>query len=224
MEIVISKVTKKNDVDHGSVRGFRDASRFEPRRGIAVDEQLALGLDLGTACGYSFAILHPNGTWEFNPWFMGLWDLSSGRYDTGNIGFLRLRQFLHTVRPTIVWYEDVKFTPSEAVTRFNASRIIARAATSAELIGAFKQTLVLWCEDRDVHCTGIPIGTIKKRATGKGNANKEDMIRACNLEFQTNFDVESYHTTGADNVADAAWVLRTGLDELGDAIDVKKSK
>ena len=213
----MAKSSKTDVSDHQPVQSFRDPSRFFLRHLHEPSDKIALGIDLGTCCGYAYSIIRPDGSWEFNPWFMGLWDLSSGRYDTGNIGFLRLRYFLAKMRPHIVFYEDVKNTPSEAVTRYNASRLLARAATSSELLGAFKQTLVLWCEDHGAHCTGIPIGTIKRCATGKGNANKEQMIQACNREFNTNFEHDTYAMTGADNVADAAWVLRTGLIELGDA-------
>ena len=196
---------------------YNNPARFacQDDRNVLVDK-VALGLDLGTNCGYAYSIIRPDGTWDFQPWYMGLWDLSTGRYDSGNLGFLRLRCFLTRVCPDIVFMEEVRYTPAEAVNRYNAARIVARAATSAELLGAFKQTVSLWCNDHDVHCAGIPIGTIKKRATGRGNANKTQMIEACNEEFQTNFDVEGYETTGVDNIADAAWVLRCGLEEYGD--------
>ena len=146
------------------VQRSKDPSRFILQHEPAEEHKIALGLDLGTLCGYAYAVCRPDGTWETNPWYMGLWDLSTGRYDTGNLGFLRLRCFLAEVRPSIVFYEDVKFTPSEAISKYNASRVMARAATSSELIGAFKQTLCLWCEDHGVHCTGIPIDTIKNIA------------------------------------------------------------
>ena len=181
-------------------------------------DRVALGLDLATNCGYAYAVHRTPAAWEFNPWQMGVWDLAAGRYDTGGIIFLKLRRFLYEVNPALVFYEDVKYTPAEAITKFNAAQALARAATSAELIGALKMTLVAWCTDHKVDCTGVPIGTIKKLATGKGNANKELVIEACNQTFGTNFDPTAYKTTGADNVADAAWVLRTGLDEFGEAV------
>jgi hypothetical protein len=191
---------------------YKDPTQFQLDK--TNTDSVVLGLDLGTNCGYAIGLVRPNGDVDVEPWSMGLWDLSTGRYDTGNLGFLRLRRFLAMVSPTIVYYEDVKYTPEEAITRYNAARILARAATSSELIGAFKQTLCLWCEDHGAACLGIPIGTIKRMATGRGNANKEDMIRACNAKFRTNFDVETYSTTGADNVADAAFVLLAGIAEL----------
>jgi Holliday junction resolvasome RuvABC endonuclease subunit len=136
---------------------------------------------------------------------MGQWDLSAGPYDSGAIRFVRLRQFLSAVKPDLVAFEDVKYTPSMKLNKVNAHAMVARAATAGELFGAFKSTVATWCEENGVPCTSFSIQHIKKRATSKGNANKEAMILACNREFGTEFEVESYESTGVDNVADAAW-------------------
>jgi hypothetical protein len=37
-------------------------------------------------------------------------------------------------------------------------------------------TLAAVCEEHGIKCVGIPVGTIKKHATGRGNATKEEMI------------------------------------------------
>ena len=200
------------------VRKCSDPSRFDKPHDLGPDAKIVLGLDMGTNCGYSYAIIRKDGSWEFNPWFMGLWDLSTGRYDSGNLGFLRLRRFLTEVSPCAIFYEDVKFTPGEAITKYNASRVLARAATSSELLGAFRQIIMMWAEDHGAICAGVPIGTIKRKATGRGVASKEDVIKACNAKFSTNFDIETYTTTGADNVADSAFVLVCGLEEYGNVL------
>jgi len=179
--------------------------------------KVALGLDLGTRCGYAYAVQTANDLWEFNSWFMGVWDLSSGRYDSGNIGFFRLYAFLDAINPCAVFYEKVRFTPA-GMNNFNAARIMARAATASEFLGAMRQTMLSWCNNNDAAATGIPIGTIKLRATGSGRVGKPDVIQACNREYGTTFDPETYKTSGADNVADACWVLRCGLERYGTAI------
>lgn len=183
------------------------------------DCKIILGLDLGTNCGYCFGLVYKEKEEVvILPEYMGQWDLSAGPYDSGAIRFVRLRRFLNEVKPDLVAYEDVKFTPSEALTRFSAARVLARASTSAELIGAFRATVVTWCEEKDIPCTGIPIGTIKKRATGKGNASKELIIEACNKEFKTDFDIKDYATTGADNVSDAAWIVKVASEQYSSGI------
>lgn len=175
---------------------------------------MVLGLDLGTSCGYAISYV-PRGKpidADRLTTMLGQWDLSAGPYDSGAIRFVRLRQFLSILKPDLVVYENVKYTPPEAPNRFNANAIVARAATPIEWFGALKATVSTWCEEAGVPCTGFPIGTIKKRATGKGNANKSDMIRACNETFGSDMDADDYESAGYDNIADAAWVCLLGIE------------
>jgi hypothetical protein len=134
---------------------------------------------------------------------MGQWNLSAGQYDSGAIRFVRMRQFLTYLSPDLVCYEDVKFDPPMG--QFNKGALLARVATASEFLGALKATVCTWCEENNVPCTGFKIAQIKKRATMKGNANKELMIQACNEMFGSDFDVDGYETSGVDNIADAAF-------------------
>jgi len=173
--------------------------------------KLALGLDLGTTTGYAYTYFEPNVPTKKSGVAMGQWNLSAGPYDSGAIRFVRLRQFLSILMPDLVLFEDVRYTPQRG-NKFTVGAIIARAANAGELFGAFKATLCTWCEENNVPCQGIGIGQIKKFATNKGNANKVEMIEACNAKFQTEFDVDDYESTGVDNIADAAFVMAMGLD------------
>ena len=49
---------------------------------------------------------------------------------------------------------------------------------AAHAYGGFLAHLSAWCEDNKIPYLGIPVGTIKKHLTGKGNANKQAMINA----------------------------------------------
>lgn len=175
---------------------------------------LVLGLDLGTNCGYSYAYVKDKELIvpEKLNMHIGQWDLSAGPYDSGALRFVRLRQFLSVLKPDLVAFEDVRYTPSEKLTKFNMHAILARAATSCEFFGALKATVSSWAEENGVSCGSFPIGTIKRRATGKGNANKSDMIKACNEMFRTEFDSENYETAGYDNAADSAFVCLLALE------------
>jgi hypothetical protein len=178
-------------------------------------KKLILGLDLGTTCGYSYGFYVPGQPASptcIDKNFVGNWDLSAGPYDSGAIRFLRLRYFLSAVRPNAVFYEDVKFTPP-GINKFNAHAILARTATSSEFIGALRATVCTWAHENDVPCTGFGIGTIKRRATARGRADKEDIIRACNEMFGTTLDPDGYQTTGVDNIADSAFVCLLGLEQ-----------
>jgi len=183
-------------------------------------KRLVLGIDLGTNCGISFSLYQPGDPVSpslIQARHMGQWDLSAGPYDSGAIRFLRLRHFLSAVRPDLVFYEDVKFDPP-GINKMNAGAVLARTATSSEFLGALKATVATWCEEHDVPCSGFKIGTIKKRATGRGNANKEQMIEACNKMFGSSFETEGYETTGVDNIADSAFVCLLGLEQYADGL------
>jgi len=195
----------------------RDPDAVQPiERG---DTKLALGLDLGTTTGYAYKLFKPGTTIQWDDVAMGQWDLSAGPYDSGAIRFVRLRQFLSIIKPDLVTFEDVRYTPAIAgMNKFSIGAIIARAANSAELFGAFKATLCTWCEEHKVPCQGVGIGQIKKYATDKGNASKTDMILACNQKFKSNFGIDDYDSTGADNIADAAFVLVIGLESYSKGV------
>jgi len=49
---------------------------------------------------------------------------------------------------------------------------------AAHIYGGFVATLQTWCLQNAIEYRGIPVGTIKKHITGKGNAGKEDVIMA----------------------------------------------
>lgn len=202
---------------------YSDIKRMaeESRKIRREESKMILGLDLGTNCGYCYGFLTSNDSFIVEPWQMGIWDLSAGPYDSGAIRFVRLRKLLSALKPDFVAYEDVKFTPSEAITKFSAARVMARAAKASELIGAFRATVILWCEERNIPSTGFGIGTIKKRATGSGNAGKEEMIRACNEFFKTDFDPDTYTSTGVDNIADAAFVCLLAFENYGSGLLAK---
>jgi hypothetical protein len=176
--------------------------------------KLALGLDLGSSCGYAFTYFQPGRPYEIGKYTLGLgqWDLSAGNYDSGAVRFVRLRQFLAVIRPDLVLFEDVRYTPAETPNRINAHAIVARSALPTEWFGALKATVGTWCEESDVPCQGVPIQHIKKRATGKGNANKEQVIKACNELFGANLEVEGYESSGVDNIADASFALLIGVE------------
>jgi Holliday junction resolvasome RuvABC endonuclease subunit len=85
-------------------------------------------------------------------------------------------------------------------------RVYAHSGTeAAHLYGYFMHTLAAVCEEMHVKCVGIPVTTIKKFTTGKGNASKEDVI---------NFAKSCGYNLLDDNAADALAILLTGLRTL----------
>ena len=60
-------------------------------------------------------------------------------------------------------------------------------------------TLTAWCEHHSIPYQGIPVGTIKRAATGRGNSGKLEMIQAA---------IAAGFAPKDDNEADAIHLLR----------------
>lgn len=120
-----------------------------------------LALDLGTNTG--FAVGRPGAI------ITGTQSFKNDRHSGGGMRFLRFKRFLselHAATPiTEVVYEEVR-------------RHLGTDA--AHIYGGLQATLTAWCEEQTpkIPYEGVPVGTIKKYATGKGNADKKTMIAA----------------------------------------------
>jgi hypothetical protein len=175
---------------------------------------LAMGLDLGNSCGYALTWARPGLPYDPRAAYtlMGQLDLSLGPYDSGPVRLIRLRQLLEITRPNILFFEDVRYTPPTSSFRTNATAILNRAAGPIEFFGSLKGCIASWAESCGVPCQGFPIASIKKRATGKGNAGKPAVIAGCNEIFGVGLDSDDYENSGVDNVADAAICLLLGME------------
>jgi hypothetical protein len=76
---------------------------------------------------------------------------------------------------------------------------------ASHIYGGLMATLTSWAELRGVPYQGTPVGTIKRHATGKGNAPKAAMIAAARARgFSPADDNE------ADAIAILLWAIETG--------------
>lgn len=146
-----------------------------------------LCLDLGTKTGW--AVGEPlkavtSGVQSFQP----------GRYEGGGMRYLRFRAWLSEMRALI---------PGELSIYFEEVRHHS-AVDAAHVYGGLLATLTAWCEENKVPYLGIPVGTIKKAITGKGNASKQQVIDAVSAL--------GYHPKD-DNEADAIALLHTALKQ-----------
>ena len=141
-------------------------------------EGTRLALDLGTNTGWALRRdgVATSGTASFKV----------GRYEGGGMRYLRFQRWLDELaRDGVdsIWFEEVR----------------RHAGTdAAHVYGGLLATLTAWCEHRGIPYSGIPVGSIKKHATGKGNANKDAMIAAAVARGFTPVD---------DNEADALALL-----------------
>ena len=69
---------------------------------------------------------------------------------------------------------------------------------AAHAYGGFLATLTSWCELQKIPYQGVPVGTIKRHVTGKGNAGKSEMVLAMRARG---------YLVADDNEADALAVL-----------------
>jgi Holliday junction resolvasome RuvABC endonuclease subunit len=67
-------------------------------------------------------------------------------------------------------------------------------------------TLTAWAESANIAYQGVPVGTIKRHATGKGNANKDAMMAAARARGFSPAD---------DNEADAIAILLWAIETNG---------
>jgi len=77
---------------------------------------------------------------------------------------------------------------------------------AAHVYGGLLATLTAWCEEAHVPYQGVPVATIKRHGTGKGNADKATMIAAA---------VNRGWNPADDNEADALWILDWALNQGG---------
>lgn len=147
-----------------------------------------LGIDPGTHCGW--CVLRGDGRID-----SGTWSLKGGRFEGGGMRFVRLRRYLTDLltlfQPDLVVFEEVHGH---------------KGTDAAHIYGGIVAVITEECESRKIPYHGVPVQTAKRRATGKGNANKEAMMGAARIEWPG--------WEGDDNEADARWIAMTAKDEM----------
>jgi crossover junction endodeoxyribonuclease RuvC len=150
-----------------------------------------LALDLGQRTGWAVRNRDDavaSGTHEFRP----------GRFDGGGMIWLRFRAWLREVDETsggvgVVVFEEVR----------------RHLGTSAgHIYGGYLAHLTAWAEANRIPYRGVPVGTIKRHVTGKGNADKAAVIEAVRgLGFAPADDNE------ADALALLHWAIAQGIGD-----------
>lgn len=170
-----------------------------------------LGIDPGTACGW--ALLDSRG----NRIASGTWDLKPRRHEGGGMRYLRVRRLV----------EDVIGTPN-GVLAVGYEEVRRHAGTdAAHVYGGIVAMIAAVCEERKTPYMAIPVGTVKRAATGKGNADKIAMVRAANARWGLALVVKTATKKGVvveetddDDEADALWIAECTRVECAGAGDV----
>ncbi len=140
-----------------------------------------LALDLGTTTGW--ALMQADGQIT-----SGSQSFKPQRFEGGGMRFLKFKRWLTDVKQCTTGIDLVVF---EEVRRHVG-------VDAAHAYGGFMGQLTAWCEHHQIPYEGIPVGTIKKHATGKGNASKEEMVASVRARG---------HQPADDNEADAIALL-----------------
>jgi Holliday junction resolvasome RuvABC endonuclease subunit len=151
---------------------------------------LTLALDLGLKTGWAL------GTKDGRLIASGEWDLAPAkqrRFEGGGMRWMRLRNLIGRLWCSVTDPAGMRIA-FEEVRRH-------KGVDAAHAYGGALATLTSWCEEFQVPYEGIPVGVIKKSATGKGNASKEAMILAARRLFP---DIPAI---SGDNEADALCLL-----------------
>ena len=162
-------------------RGLPGSGNRDQAAGAAV-----LTLDLGTQTGWALRGRDSSitsGSESFKP----------RRFEGGGMRYLRFKRWLTEIERSADGLDAVFF---EEVRRH-------AGVDAAHAYGGFMGQLTAWCEHHGVAYQGVPVGTIKKHATGKGNAGKAEMIAAARLRGFSPFD---------DNEADALALLHWAIE------------
>ena len=146
-----------------------------------------LALDLGTTSGWALRDRTgriTSGSQSFKP----------QRFEGGGMRYLRFGRWISEIQTSV---SELQFLYFEEVRRHAGT-------DAAHVYGGLMATLTAWAELRGVPYAGVPVGTIKRFATGKGNASKDAVLAAMRQRgFQPADDNE------ADAIAILLWAMET---------------
>jgi Holliday junction resolvasome RuvABC endonuclease subunit len=125
----------------------------------------------------------------------GFVSFKSQRFEGGGMRYLRFGRWLAEMKAVVVAPEGIGAVYFEEVRRH-------LGVDAAHVYGGLMATLTAWCEQHQIPYLGVPVGTIKRHATGRGNAGKAEVIAAMKTR---GFAVRD------DNEADALALLHWAL-------------
>ena len=157
-----------------------------------------LSLDLGTTTGWALRSRDGSivsGSQSFKP----------QRFEGGGMRYLRFVRWLSEVAvPDETEEGQVKRVNDTLLDQIVFEEVRSHAGVdAAHAYGGFMSHLTSFAERHAIPYEGVPVGTIKKHATGKGNANKLMMITAMQALGHNPVD---------DNEADALALLRWAIE------------
>lgn len=118
-----------------------------------------LALDMGSRCGWAIG--------NADEVTSGVWDIVPRRGESPGMRYLHLRAQLQTVRAA---YPDLATVFYEQAHH--------RGGAATEYAVGCVATVQAWCAEHGIEHAAVHSATIKKHATGKGNAPKDAVMTA----------------------------------------------
>lgn len=164
----------------------KDSEKMTIRETMSMASRSILALDLGATTGWAVNLPGIGVT-------SGIAEFKNSRFEGGGMPFLKFHRWLSSIHKAHPVGEIV----FEEVRRHAGT-------TAAHAYGGFLAHLTAWAEVKGIPYLGVPVGTIKHHATGKGNAGKAAVIAAMRAKG---------HDPGDDNEADALAILHWALEQ-----------
>ena len=144
-----------------------------------------LAIDLGTKTGWALRSTDGQIT-------SGTVGFKNDRWQGGGMRFLRFKGWLTEIKQMA---RNIDAVFVEEVRRH-------AGVDASHAYGGWLAILTAWCEHHGIPYEAVPVGTIKRHATGKGNASKQAVIDAVRALGHDPVD---------DNEADALAILHWAL-------------
>lgn len=152
-------------------------------------EKTILAIDIGIKTGW--AIKAADGII-----YSGREDFKIGKFEGRGMLFLKFRRWLVEIKNQ---YPDLSCVYFEEVRRHLGT-------DAAHAYGGFAAQVMAFCEHHEISYAGVPVQTIKKHISSKGNASKAEVIQAVKAKG---------FAPACDNEADALALLDLVLERLG---------
>lgn len=150
--------------------------------------------DLGTKCGWAI--------YDGQKIKSGVKELKATRFQSADMRFVNFRDFLDGLKK-----QTQKNTQLHGAAPIYFEEVRKHIGVdAAHCYGGFKATLTTFANDSKLSWQGVPVGTIKKHITGKGNADKLAVIKAVQALGYNPKD---------DNEADAIALLEHAMKQEG---------
>ncbi len=123
---------------------------------------MILCLDLGTKTGWVLG--------DKENFYSGIENFTQNRFEGGGMRFLRFKNWLYKIMITC---QEIN-NPIKSIYFEEVRRHLGTDAS--HIYGGFLSHLTVFGDENKIPYSGIPVGTIKKHITGKGNASKKLVI------------------------------------------------